>query len=547
VSPVANRSSGVAVLRVSGLTVALPKGSDREYAVRGVDFTIAAGEVLCLLGESGSGKSMIAHTLMGLLPRAVRVSAGQALLMGEDLLLATPKRLRELRGTSMAMIFQEPMTALNPVMTCGRQIDELLREHTDLSATQRKARVVEILQHVRLPEAARIYESYPHQLSGGQRQRVMIAMALILKPALLIADEPTTALDVTTQAEILRLIGELQREHNTAVLFITHDFGVVAEIADRVAVLQLGQVVECGPANRLLTRPQQAYTKMLLDSVPSLTPCKQTRGLQAACALSIKGLTKIYRSGGWFKGKREVIAADALDLEVQAGETLGVVGESGSGKSTLARLIARLLLPTAGSVTLRREVATAAGATAKGFHKHVQIVFQDPYRSLNPRRTVGAAIVEGPMNFGVAKAAAWRRAQDLMALVRLDPAALNRYPHEFSGGQRQRICIARALACEPELLVADEPVSALDVSVQAHVLQLLEEVQKKFNLTLIFITHDLRVAAKICDRVVVMQHGRIVEQGPVGEIFRTPRHPYTQTLLAAAPGRHHRFGDTEFR
>lgn len=533
------------VLAIRGLTVRLPSGAERDEAVTNIDLEVCAGDVLCLLGESGSGKSIIAHTVMGLLPGNMRASAGEILLNGENLLAASAARLRGLRGVGMSMIFQEPMTALNPVMRCGDQINELLVQHTALSASERRARIIEILNHVRLPDPERIFASYPHQLSGGQRQRIMIAMALILKPALLIADEPTTALDVTTQAEILRLIRDLQRENNTAVLFITHDFGVVAEIADRVAVLQLGTLVETGPAQAVLTRPTHPYTRMLLAAVPSLVPKKTDQFDAGQPVLRARGLSKIFPAHGWLRRGREVTAALNITLDVRKGETLGVVGESGSGKSTLARLLVRLVTPTDGEIQLTGAAPLNLSApTPKDFRRRVQIVFQDPYRSLNPRRTAGAAIIEGPTNFGMGRAQAWRRAEELMQLVRLPPSALNRYPHEFSGGQRQRICIARALACDPEILIADEAVSALDVSVQAQILELLEDIQRRFNLTLIFITHDLRVAAQICNRVVVMQHGSIVEEGSAQDIFRMPKHPYTQALLAAAPGRHQDFGST---
>jgi peptide/nickel transport system ATP-binding protein len=531
------------VLSLEGLSVELPDGADRRYAVSHVSLAVPAGEVVCLLGESGSGKSMIAQTVMGLLASNIRANAGRVLLNGEDLLVATPDRLRQLRGTKMAMIFQEPMTALNPVMTCGDQIDELLVQHTQMSAQERKARILQMLERVRLPDPARLYSAYPHQLSGGQRQRIMIAMALILKPMLLIADEPTTALDVTTQAEILQLIRELQRESGTAVLFITHDFGVVSEIADRVAVLRLGELVEAGPARQLLTDPQHVYTRMLLRSVPSLTPRKQPVDESSGVALRTRGLTKVFESTGWFRKSRRVSAAEQVDLEVRRGETLGIVGESGSGKSTVARMIAHLIEPTSGDIELDGKlVGRLSGKRSLAFRRKVQVVFQDPYRSLNPRRSVGAAVAEGPLNFGASRHDAWQRAAELMGLVKLSKAALDRYPHEFSGGQRQRICIARALACEPEVLIADEAVSALDVSVQAQVLELLEDIQQRLQLTMVFITHDLRVAAQICNRIVVMQRGRIVEQGPVAQVFHAPKDEYTRALLAAAPGRGFAFG-----
>jgi peptide/nickel transport system ATP-binding protein len=535
-------SSRGAVLEIRGLSVALPKGADRRHAVEGVSLTVRAREILCLVGESGSGKSVTAHTVMGLLPkRQLDPVAGRVLLEGEDLLEATEARLRDLRCTRMSMIFQEPMTALNPVMACGAQIDEVLRTHTDLDAAARAARILAIMQGVRLPDPELLLHAYPHQLSGGQRQRIMIAMALILEPALLIADEPTTALDVTTQAQILQLIKDIQREHGTAVLFITHDFGVVAEIADRVAVMQWGEVVESGEAKQVLSRPQHPYTRMLIGAVPSLAPKHREPAAAPKVVLRTVDLTKVYR-GGWLQ-KREVRAAEGVSLEVRRGETLGIVGESGSGKTTVARCIARLIDPTAGEIWLEdREIGQLKARRLRPHRRRVQIVFQDPYRSLNPRRTVGASIVEGPMNYGLARAEAYRRARSLMALVNLDPSALGRYPHQFSGGQRQRICIARALAMEPELLIADEAVSALDVSVQAQVLKLLDDIRRRLDLAMLFITHDLRVAAQVCDAVAVMHRGRVVEYGPAAEIFADPKDDYTRSLFAAAPGKDWDFG-----
>jgi peptide/nickel transport system ATP-binding protein len=390
-----------------------------------------------------------------------------------------------------------------------------------------------------------MYASYPHQLSGGQRQRIMIAMALILEPALLIADEPTTALDVTTQAQTLKLIRELQRDHGTGVLFITHDFGVVAEIADRVAVLKQGELVEFGTTEQILTNPQHPYTKMLIAAVPSHEPPERPPvvGVKDEVVLKAEGLGKVYLSHGLFTGKRRVDAARDVNFEIRRGETLGIVGESGSGKSTVARCIARLIDPTDGKVLLGgTDIAKMPHGRLRELRRKVQIVFQDPYRSLNPRRTIGDAIVEGPMNYGVSRADAIAKARRLMELVRLDPNALDRYPHQFSGGQRQRICIARALAMDPELLIADEAVSALDVSVQAQVLALLEEIRHSLHLAVLFITHDLRVAAQICDKVAVMSKGEVVEYGPAATVFRAPKHEYTKALFEAAPGRHYRFG-----
>jgi peptide/nickel transport system ATP-binding protein len=511
------------VLEIRNLTVTLPRGGDRVHAVEGVDLTVDRGEIVCLVGESGSGKSVIAHAVMGLLPKELAATGGDIRLTGENLLTADASRLRELRCTRMSMIFQEPMTALNPVMRCGDQIDEVLATHTDLNPRARREKVLDIVRAVHLPEPERMIASYPHQLSGGQRQRIMIAMALVLEPALLIADEPTTALDVTTQAQILALIRELQRAHGTGVLFITHDFGVVAEIADRVAVLRSGELVEVGRTAELLAAPRHDYTRMLIASV----------------VLATTGMAKTYAAGGWFARSRDAVpAAEDVTLSIRQGETLGIVGESGSGKSTVARCIARLIEPTRGRIVIGdTDFASISRTQLHALRRRVQIVFQDPYRSLNPRRTVGQAIVEGPMNYGASAGDALARARNLMELVRLDPKSLDRFPHQFSGGQRQRICIARALAMEPAVLIADEAVSALDVSVQAQVLALLDEIRQRLNLAMLFITHDLRVAAQVCDRVAVMSKGRVVEYGTVRDVFAHPQNDYTKALLAAAPGR----------
>ena len=528
-----------AVLEVQNLYIALPSEGDRKHAVAAVNFSVGRGEIVCLVSESGSGKSVIAQSVMGLLPKSLPVTEGKILLEGEDITHAPLSRLRELRATRMSMIFQEPMTALNPVMRCGEQIDEVLRAHTTLSESERKKKILAIIEEVALPDPERMFQAFPHQLSGGQRQRIMIAMALVLEPVLLIADEPTTALDVTTQAQILHLISELQRKHGTGVLFITHDFGVVAEIADRVAVLRLGDLVEMGPKEDVLMRPQHDYTKMLIAAVPGIHPKAKARQADAPIVLQVVGLDKTYGGQGWFSSKRhEVHAAKAVNFTIRKGETLGIVGESGSGKSTVARCVVRLIDPSAGSIDLEGDdLAKLSGAKLRALRKRVQIVFQDPYRSLNPRRTVGETIMEGPMNFGLSREEAAKRARSLMEWVRMDPSVLNRYPHQFSGGQRQRISIARALAMEPELLIADEAVSALDVSVQAQVLELLEEIRQRLNLAMLFITHDLRVAAQVCDDIVVMSKGEVVEYGAALEVFSAPKHAYTQSLFAAAPGR----------
>ena len=531
------------VLEVRNLSVALPAGADRVHAVEKVSFTVNPGEIVCLVGESGSGKSVIAFTVMGLLAKALKPTEGEILLEGENILAAGETRLRELRCTRMSMIFQEPMTALNPVMTCGQQIDEVLETHTKLDAAERKAKIIAILTRVKLPEPERIYASYPHQLSGGQRQRIMIAMALVLDPVLLIADEPTTALDVTTQAEILKLIAELQEGQGTGVLFITHDFGVVAEIAHRVAVLRWGQLVEMGSTEQILSRPEHSYTKMLISSVPSIHPVHRGVRKDGITVLRTDKLGKTYSGSAFFQKARVVKAAVDVDLDIRRGETLGIVGESGSGKSTVARCIARLIDPTDGKIFLGdTEIATMSAGKLRPHRRRVQIVFQDPYRSMNPRITIGELIIEGPMNFGLKRDEALARARKLMETVRLDPNSLDRYPHQFSGGQRQRICIARALAMEPELLIADEAVSALDVSVQKQVLELLDEIRQRLNLAVLFITHDLRVAAQICDYVAVMSKGRVVEYGSAEQVFGAPRDDYTKALFAAAPGRNWEFG-----
>ncbi|MGB1387911.1 MAG: ABC transporter ATP-binding protein [Paracoccaceae bacterium] len=530
------------VLEVRNLTVELPAASDRKHAVEDISFTVGPGEIVCVVGESGSGKSVTAQAVMGLLSRELKPVAGATLLEGEDTLHAPVSRLRQLRGTKMAMIFQEPMTALNPVARVGDQIAEMLEIHTTHSASERRARAIEIMKAVHLPDADRMVDSYPHQLSGGQRQRIMIACALVLDPALLIADEPTTALDVTTQAQILTLVKEMQERRGTGVLFITHDFGVVAEIADRVVVMQHGKIVEQGPREQILQNPQEDYSKMLMASVPSMHP-PERMPVEGKTAVKTTNLVKKYGSKGWFGGGREVLAASDVNLHVARGETLGIVGESGSGKSTVARCIARLIDPTSGEISLHgTDIATMSQGNLRPHRSKVQIVFQDPYRSMNPRRTVGQSMVEAPMNFGTPKEEAMAMARELMETVGLSGDALERYPHQFSGGQRQRICIARALMVNPELLIADEAVSALDVSVQAQVLKLLDDIRAKYNLAMLFITHDLRVAAQICDRLIVMQNGVVVEQGPTHDVYSAPQHDYTRLLLDAAPGQGVEFG-----
>ncbi|WP_029003039.1 dipeptide ABC transporter ATP-binding protein [Azorhizobium doebereinerae] len=531
------------VLSISNLSVQLPVQKHR--VLDGISLDIAPGETLCLVGESGSGKSVTSLAVMGLLPKKVlAVSGGSIRLEGEELVGAGDARLRALRASRMAMIFQEPMTALNPVFPVGQQIEEVLKTHLDLSARARREKVLAMMEQVHLPNIERVYASYPHQLSGGQRQRIMIAMALILDPKLLIADEPTTALDVTTQKQILKLIKELQQRMGTSVLFITHDMGVVADIADRVCVMNHGQVVETGALDAILRSPREDYTRRLLGAVPSLTPRPPRPDAAREKVLSVSELAKTYASRSLFGQRRETVAADAVSFTLGRGRTLGIVGESGSGKSTVARCVMRLIDPTSGSIRLgAQEVSDLSPAALRPFRKRIQMIFQDPYRSLNPRITVGDSIAEGPRNFGVPAAEAHKRARDLMPLVGLPDDAVERFPHQFSGGQRQRIAIARALAMEPDVLVADEAVSALDVSVQAQVLDLLAGLQARLGIAILFITHDLRVAAQICDDVVVMHKGRIVEHGTAAEVLAHPRADYTRELLLAAPGRHWDFAN----
>ena len=524
------------VLSIRQLSVALPAGSDRAHAVHQVSLSILPGQTLCVVGESGSGKSVMATTVMGLLAKELRPSGGEIVLQGESLLNASASRLRALRGRSVGMVFQEPMTALNPVMTCGDQVDELLSTHTDWPRDQRRAEILRIFERVRLPDPERMLRSYPHQLSGGQRQRIVIAMAVVLKPALIICDEPTTALDVTTQKEILKLIADLQREQGSAVLFITHDMGVVAEIADEVLVMNQGEAVEGGLCEQVLRRPKADYTRQLLAAVPGMTPPAAKPAFSGPTLLSGQGVGKTYASRDWMGRNRATAALQNAHVAVHAGETVGIVGESGSGKSTFARCLIRLIDPTEGHILWGDdEVATLPESRLRPLRNRVQVVFQDPNRSLNPRRTVGQSMVEGAMNFGQSRAEAEALAAELMSQVRLPVEALKRYPSQFSGGQRQRLAIARALACRPQVLVADEAVSALDVSVQAQILNLLREIQGRLGLGLLFITHDLRVAAQLCDRVIVMHQGLIVEEGPTHELYAKPQQDYTRRLLQAAP------------
>ncbi|MFT4265875.1 MAG: ABC transporter ATP-binding protein [Xenophilus sp.] len=527
----------VPVLDIQGLDIRLPAGSDRALAVRRASLQLLPGQTLCVVGESGSGKSMIANAIMGLLPRPhVEPVAGRILFDGQDLLQLGEASLRALRGRRIGMVFQEPMTALNPVMRIGEQIAEVCDAHVKLPAAEKRRRILAALADVGLPEPELLIDSYPFRLSGGQRQRVMIACALALEPALLICDEPTTALDVTTQAQILKLIRELQQRKGTAVLFITHDFGVVSEIADQVVVMQTGEVVEAGPAAAVLARPQHAYTRKLIAAIPDGQVRARSGERPIEHVLQVQDLRKTYVTGGSLLRKgRRVEAAKGLSFDLRRGETLGLVGESGSGKSTVGRCITGLAPFDSGRVLFKGRVLQSGAQFRAQTQGRIQMVFQDPYASLNPRHRIGSAIAQGPIAQGLPKDKAMARAMELLELVGLKADAAERFPHEFSGGQRQRIGIARALAMEPELLVADEPVSALDVSVQAQVLRLFAEVRERFRLAMVFITHDLRVAGEMCDHIAVMQRGQIVEYGETAKVLADPRHAYTRTLIEAQP------------
>lgn len=538
------------VLQIRDLSVALPRGGDRTHAVSQVSLDVPVGQTVCIVGESGSGKSVMANAVMRLLPRALRVESGQISLLGEDLLGLDAEKLRQLRGSRMGMVFQEPMTALNPVMTVGDQIDEVLRVHGFGHAEARAQRVLELMQEMNLPNPETLRHRYPFQLSGGQRQRVVIAMAMALEPKLLIADEPTTALDVTTQAQILALIRRLQHHHGIGVLFITHDFGVVADIADQVVVMQHGHVVESGPVSQVLHTPRHPYTRRLIQAVPRLrTGGEPARSETTPPLLQIDRVSKSYPARRTsLLGKRgRTVALNEVSLSIAAGETVGLIGESGSGKTTLGQCVMRLLDVDSGQILLDGQpIQHLRGRALKAFRPQIQMIFQDPFASLNPRHRVGRIVMENAILSGVSPQEAQRRMQEVLQVVGLDASAVHRYPHEFSGGQRQRIGIARALVMQPRLIVADEAVSALDVSVQQQVLTLLRDVRDKLGLSMLFITHDLRVASQICDRIAVMHQGRIVEAGTVHDIARNPQHDYTRRLFDAMPGQDWERGSVSF-
>ena len=506
-------------------------------AVKEVSFTLNRGETLALVGESGSGKSVSALSILQLLPYPhARHPSGSICLRGEELLGAAPDRLREVRGNQIAMVFQEPMTSLNPLHSIEKQVGETLSLHKGLSGAQRRTRILELLELVGLPDAAHRLNALPHELSGGQRQRVMIAMALANEPDILIADEPTTALDVTIQAQILKLLKELQAKLGMAILFITHDLGIVRKMADRVCVMRAGEVVETGTVAEIFTDPHHPYTRQLLAAEPKGEPPPE---MDDAPEIVASEELKV-----WFPLKRGVFgrvvdhvrAVNGVSASVREGQTLGVVGESGSGKTTLGLAMLRLLSSEGAIRFDGQRIDGLPNKALRPLRKGMQIVFQDPFGSLSPRLSVGEIVEEGLLVHGLAKDRSARRARIAQALeeVGLDSAMQDRYPHEFSGGQRQRIAIARALVLQPRLLVLDEPTSALDVSVQAQIVDLLRELQRRYRLTYVFISHDLRVVRALANHLLVMKSGRVVEAGPARQVFTNPQHPYTQALLAAA-------------
>lgn len=531
----------MSVLSVKNLNVAF--GHGKIVAVKDVSFEVIENETLCIIGESGSGKSTTAFALLGLLPASADVS-GVVNYRSQNLVGLSDNKMVEVRGRKIAMIFQEPMTSLNPVMTVGQQIMEPLVQHLSLSVSAARTEARKLLEVVRIPEPEMRLAQYPHELSGGMRQRIMIAMALACEPDILIADEPTTALDVTIQAEILDLLKEIQKDRGLSVIFITHDLGVVAKIADRVAVMLRGEVVETGAARQIFNTPVHEYTRSLLDAALRVDTVNETQtgtGLDSEheVLLDVQDITKTYLGArqGLFKPRKEIHAVQGISFQLRKGETLGIVGESGCGKSTLSRCILNLVRPSSGKIIYQgRDITDQSDAEWRNLRKKFQIVFQDPYSSLNPRLTIGRAIAE-PLKVHMAKSYqdALPIVQNLLTEVGLSEESIDRYPHEFSGGQRQRIVIARALILEPEIVIADEAVSALDVTIQAQILKLLKDIQAKRGLSFIFITHDLAVLRDFCNRALVLNAGRVVEQGTVEDLFLNPQEDYTRQLRDAAP------------
>ena len=542
------------ILEVRDLKVAF----DGRTVVENVNFSLRRGTTLGIVGESGSGKSVSTLALMGLLPKNATVS-GSAVLEGSELRTLDEDGFRGIRGKRISMIFQEPMTSLNPVQKCGAQVVEMLRQHEEVTAQDARERVIGLFSEVLLPRPEKIFDSYPHEISGGQKQRVMIAMALVNKPDILIADEPTTALDVTVQKTILELLRDLQEKHGTSIIFITHDLGVIAQVADEIMVMYRGKVMEQGPAAEILHNPKEPYTKGLLACRPPLedkprrlpTVEEYLEGERYAGAttdsdasplsphpsplLSVKDLSVTYTLKRNFFGKpvQTLKGVDGVTFDIMEGETLGLVGESGCGKSTLGRALLRLIEHSSGSVSYRsKPLDTLSNKEMRALRPKLQIIFQDPYSSLNPRITIGDAIREPLTVHGGGDRS---KVLELMEQVGLRAEWYSRYPHELSGGQRQRVCIARALILQPELVICDESVSALDVSVQAQVLNLLNDLKEKYHYTYLFITHDLSVVHYMADRIMVMQKGKIVESGTPDDLFHNPQTDYTRTLIDAIP------------
>ncbi|MBX2884481.1 MAG: ABC transporter ATP-binding protein [Granulosicoccus sp.] len=534
------------VLSIKNLSVAFRSGTSIVDAVRDISFELYPGETLAILGESGSGKSVSALAIMGILdspPGFLR--GGEVYLDGSEILSKTRSERRQLMGEKIAMIFQDTLAHLNPVYSVGWQIAESFRTHRELPKHEAHERAVDLLDQVGIPNASRRAKDFPHQFSGGQRQRVMIAMALALEPQILIADEPTTALDVTVQAKILDLLIELRNQRDMGLIMITHDLGVAAEVADRILVMNNGEIVEQGPVTQIYANPQHSYTKKLLGAIPGLGSYRESQQSQlsdsATPILSVRDLNKTYISEGGFLSKHteEIVkACDKVSFDLYQGETLGIVGESGSGKTTLANILLKLIEPSSGSALYKGEdIFSMKGTALLKLRRQVQVVFQDPYASLNPRMSVFDIICEPWIIHTdvVEKSEYKERVMQLLQSVGMQPEHADRYPHEFSGGQRQRIAIARALALQPEIIICDEAVSALDVSVQAQIIDLLASLRDKFGLSYLFIAHDLPVVKELADRVIVMKAGEIVERGTVQQIFDHPQNPYTIELLSANP------------
>jgi ABC-type microcin C transport system duplicated ATPase subunit YejF len=533
------------LLEVDNLTTHFHTREGVVKAVDGISFSVDRGETLAIVGESGSGKSVACYSLLKLIPQPPgKIVAGRALFEGRDLLQADNKTLQQIRGNDIAIIFQDPMTCLNPYLTVGEQLIEPLIYHRNISRKEATQRAIEILGEVGIVEPEKRINSYPHEFSGGMRQRVMIAMALIAEPKLLICDEPTTALDVTIQAQILDLVKALQLKRNIAVIFISHDLAVVAGVADKVAVMKDGLIVEQGPVDDIFYNTQHEYTKKLLASIPEgakpETSNPEAYSIESTPLLAINGLKTHFHdySGGWLKRNQKVIkAVDDVSLTIQQGEILGLVGESGSGKSTLGRSILQLVPVTSGSVIFDgTDLTSLSPAQMKPMRRRMQMIFQDPYASLNPRMTVFDTLAEPLLYHGLAtRKTVTEQVLALMDDVGLARSAIRKYPHEFSGGQRQRIAVGRAISTKPELVIADEPVSALDVTIQAQILDLILTLVDKHHLTMLFISHDLSVVRYIADRIAVMHHGKLVETGSTESLFAAPQHEYTKKLLSAIP------------